>query len=165
MQKPFDNTMSELRLLQNIFLCPLKKQLPNTKKQASGIQKFTHNFYSSKSIYFQTAMLLLTTTEYVQGQTLSRCLVLCFRLHQSPDFQVNHTASAILRQAVCTVFDRIKTPTPPANGLVFQSNSMENAKVDELSPFAKDGFALFQDLCLFANGDEALWERFKKSRY
>jgi hypothetical protein len=27
MQKPFDYSMSELRLRQNIFLCPLKNQL------------------------------------------------------------------------------------------------------------------------------------------
>ena len=28
----------------------------------------------------QTSMLLLTTTDYVQGPTLSKCLVLCFRI-------------------------------------------------------------------------------------
>jgi hypothetical protein len=27
-KKPFDDTMSELRLRQNIYLCPLKKKLP-----------------------------------------------------------------------------------------------------------------------------------------
>jgi len=89
-------------------------------------------------------MLLLTTTDFVQGQTLSRCLVLCFRLHQCADFQVNHTASAIIRQAVCTVFDRIKTPTPPANGLVYQPGSNTDQINESLTPFAKDGWCLFQ---------------------
>ena len=28
----------------------------------------------------QTSMLLLTTTDYVQGPTLSKCLVQCFRI-------------------------------------------------------------------------------------
>ena len=36
----------------------------------------------------QTSMLLLTTTNFVHGATLSKCLVLCFRLHQSADHQV-----------------------------------------------------------------------------
>jgi hypothetical protein len=30
-KKPFDDTMSELRLFQNINLCPLKKKLPKKK--------------------------------------------------------------------------------------------------------------------------------------
>ena len=65
-------------------------------------------------------------------------------LHQSADFQVNHTASAIIRQAVCTVFDRIKTPTPPANGLVYQSGTGTDQINESLTPFAKDGWCLFQ---------------------
>ena len=105
----------------------------------------------------QTSMLLLTTTDFVRGETLAKCLVLCFRLLDSADFQVNHTASAIIRQAVCTVFDRIKTPTPPANGLVYHSSGAFDKSDEHLTTAARDGLSLFQDLCHFANGDAASW--------
>ena len=39
--------------------------------------------------------------------TVGHFLVLS-RLHQSADHQINHTASAILRQSICQVFDRIQ---------------------------------------------------------
>ena len=83
--------------------------------------------------------------------------MLCLRLHDSSDFQVNHTASAIIRQAVCTVFDRIQTPTPPANGLVFQTENSEKSRVQKLDGFGQDGFNLFHDLCLLAAGDPGTW--------
>ena len=105
----------------------------------------------------QTSMLLLTTTNFVQGSTLSRCLVLCFRLHQSADHQTNHTASAILRQSICQVCDRITVPTPPANTLIFHQTDLSEYPADKLEVFALDGWKMFQDLCNFSSGDPANW--------
>ena len=67
-----------------------------------------------------------------------------------------HTASAILRQSICQVFDRIVVPTPPANTLLFSQENVSD-KVDELEPFCLDGWRLFQDLCNFSAGDNAQW--------
>jgi hypothetical protein len=105
----------------------------------------------------QTSMLLLTTTNFVQGSTLSKCLVLCFRLHQSTDHQTNHTASAIIRQSINQVFDRITVPTPPANTLIFQQSDLSDYPADKLEVFALDGWKMFQDLCNFSSGDPATW--------
>ena len=56
------------------------------------------------------------------------------RLHQSTDHQVIHTASAILRQSICQVFDRIVVPTPPANTLLFsQENVSDKERIYDFS--------------------------------
>jgi hypothetical protein len=72
---------------------------------------------------------------------------------------VNHTASAIIRQAVCTVLDRIDAPVPPANGLVYPSEHQirKDNNVEDLDEFGQDGCRLFLDLCLMSCGDDPKW--------
>ena len=108
----------------------------------------------------QTSMLLLTTTNFVHGATLSKCLVLCFRLHQSQDHQVNNTASAILRQSISQVFDRVTVTTPPGNQLIFDSDQQkmpQEPALDEMDASARDSWRVFHDLCAFSSGDPPLW--------
>ena len=125
--------------------------MPKSKK--SDFYRFTRFHISWQFFYWKemknlekTSMLLLTTTNFVHGATLSKCLVLCFRqdykkfillvfqkpflytknrLHQSADHQVNHTASAILRQSIGQVFDRVNVSTPQGNSLIFEQNQAE----------------------------------------
>ena len=74
---------------------------------------------------------------------LSYALLDFFVMEFAISKRVNHTASAILRQSICHVFDRICVPTPPANALVFQPELTD--QIDDLDTFTIDGFRLFQE--------------------
>ncbi|XP_046459681.1 protein MON2 homolog isoform X3 [Daphnia pulex] len=117
----------------------------------------------------QTAALLLTTSNLVRGDSLSKCLVLCFRLHFAKDATIGNTAGATVRQLVSLVFERVviedasSNEEPPA--LVdssFSGGSKEFIKLPDsplkaLKPFAQDAFSLFQDLVMLVNGDQPSW--------
>jgi len=71
----------------------------------------------------QTLTLLTTTNSVCQGDSLARCLVICFRLAFSKDGTVAATAGATVRHLVTAVFDRCQEsrpatgvqPQPPAS--------------------------------------------------
>ena len=59
--KPFDDTMSELRLLRNIFLCLLKKQLP--KRILHGFGYFFYHDFVHSNNFFLVAVFHNTTAQ------------------------------------------------------------------------------------------------------
>ncbi|KAK4313902.1 hypothetical protein Pmani_014784 [Petrolisthes manimaculis] len=61
----------------------------------------------------QTVTLLLTTNPTIQGHSLAKALVLCFRLHFTKDATVVNTASATVRQLVSVVFERVVAEDAP----------------------------------------------------
>ncbi|KZS11860.1 MON2 protein, partial [Daphnia magna] len=117
----------------------------------------------------QTAALLLTTSNLVRGDSLSKCLVLCFRLHFAKDTTIGNTAGATVRQLVSLVFERVviedassneEAPTTGDNN--FSDGSKEFTKLSDsplktLKPSAQDAFSLFQDLVMLVNGDQPSW--------
>nr|CAH0104416.1 unnamed protein product [Daphnia galeata] len=117
----------------------------------------------------QTAALLLTTSNLVKGDSLSKCLVLCFRLHFAKDATIGNTAGATVRQLVSLVFERVviedassNEETPVSVDSSFSGGSKEFIKLPDsplkaLKPFAQDAFSLFQDLVMLVNGDQPSW--------
>lgn len=111
----------------------------------------------------QTVTLLLTTNNVVQGDTLAKAIVLCFRLHFTKNSTTNNTASATVRQLVAAVFERVQ-----AEDLVLEEVKMDGINLEELKtgsrnapkslhPCAADAFLLFQDLVQMVNADQPLW--------
>ncbi|XP_069945836.1 protein MON2 homolog isoform X3 [Cherax quadricarinatus] len=118
----------------------------------------------------QTVTLLLTTSIVIQGTTLAKALVLCFRLHFTKDATVVNTASATVRQLVSVVFERVVAEDTKHNqeegGTEDESEehvSMEELKVlsanppKTLRPAAADAYLMFQDLVQLVNADQPLW--------
>ena len=72
---------------------------------------------------------------------------------------MNHTASAILRQAIGQVFDRVSVKTPQGNALIFTESTVpaEAPQLDEMDCAARDSWRVFHDLCAFSSGDAPLW--------
>ncbi|CAG9796216.1 unnamed protein product [Diatraea saccharalis] len=57
----------------------------------------------------QTAALLMTTSDLVHGDTLSRTMVMCMRMvsaSESRDVSTSHAAAATVRQLAALVFER-----------------------------------------------------------
>ncbi|GIY28491.1 protein MON2 homolog [Caerostris extrusa] len=79
----------------------------------------------------QTVTLLITTNAIVQGETLAKAIVLCFRLHFTKNSTTNNTASATVRQLVSAVFERIIAEDySPPEGPSGQNNlHLRNLKV------------------------------------
>ncbi|XP_055928988.1 protein MON2 homolog isoform X2 [Argiope bruennichi] len=113
----------------------------------------------------QTVTLLITTNSIVQGETLAKAIVLCFRLHFTKNSTTNNTASATVRQLVSAVFERIiaEDYSPPD-----RPNAQSNLQLEELKGgsrippkslpnHAADGFMLFQDLVQLVNADQPFW--------
>ncbi|KAI9139595.1 hypothetical protein BKA69DRAFT_1116837 [Paraphysoderma sedebokerense] len=105
----------------------------------------------------QTILPLLSNYDTVHGELLAEALLLCFRLQESKVAVVNNTASAILRQLVIYMFDKVTKEDqmyhkdqPDDLGKMMAAAS--NA-TDTLRPCAKDAYLIFQDLCLLSSGD------------
>ncbi|CAI5447431.1 unnamed protein product [Caenorhabditis angaria] len=109
----------------------------------------------------QTVPPLVSSELVVTGNTLAKCIVMCFRLHHAKDPIVINAASASIRQLVSTVFERViqedgifstELQVIPPTGRVGSS-----APPPTLRPCAADAFMLFRDLCLFINGEAPIW--------
>lgn len=126
----------------------------------------------------QSVTLLLTTNTVVHGETLSKILVLCFRLHFAKNSTTINTAGATVRQLVSLVFERVVaedeqlSSQSDSNQVAIPSNAtaaaLTAAKLDELKvgsgaapkslpPCAADAFLLFQDLVQLVNADQPYW--------
>ncbi|CAG0915150.1 unnamed protein product [Notodromas monacha] len=115
----------------------------------------------------QTATLLVTSGLTVQGYTLAKCLVLCFRLHFTKDPTTSHTAAATVQQLISHVFERVvvedgkfedKSGSMSDNDLETLKSVSEHPPTG-LRPSAADAFLLFQDLILLINGERPHWLR------
>ncbi|XP_023214026.1 protein MON2 homolog isoform X4 [Centruroides sculpturatus] len=111
----------------------------------------------------QTVTLLLTTNTIVQKETLSKALVLCFRLHFTKNSTTNNTASATVRQLVAVVFERVQSEDSTPNEDRIGDLNLEELKTGSrhppksLRPCAADAFLLFQDLVQLVNADQPFW--------
>uniref|UniRef100_A0A4W3HLZ4 Protein MON2 homolog n=1 Tax=Callorhinchus milii TaxID=7868 RepID=A0A4W3HLZ4_CALMI len=109
----------------------------------------------------QTVLVLLTTNTVVHDESLSKAIVLCFRLHFTKDNITNNTAAATVRQVVTVVFERLvaedeKYKDGGGQSVVIQGNSNRRS-ISTLRPCAKDAYMLFQDLCQLVNADAPYW--------
>lgn len=108
----------------------------------------------------QTLLLVLTTTKIVTGDSLSKAIVLCFKLYFFKDATISSTAAASVRQIASAVFERV----------VYEDTTDEEAKTTDkpssprhkncpvsLRPFARDAYLLFQDLCQLTSGEQPYW--------
>merc|ERR1719419_1971469 len=112
----------------------------------------------------QTLTLLATTNSVCSGESLARCLVICFRLVFSKDNTVATTAGATVRHLVSAVFDRAvnygacKSEDQTTTATSGSGNRVGgiHAPADLPLPVA-DAFLLFQDLVQLVNADQPLW--------
>jgi hypothetical protein len=85
-----------------------------------------------------------------------QALLLCFKLQESKIAVVSSTAAATLRQLVMFVVDKMASEDekelPPA---IFKSVDLPDGTKKELGPSTLDAFAIFEDLCLLANGERS----------
>lgn len=93
--------------------------------------------------------LSLITQGGLQGESLARACVLCFRLHFSRDATTAAVAAATLRQIVVAIFERVVTED--------ELREREGAEAAPRAPCAGDAYLLFQDLCLLTNGEVPHW--------
>ncbi|EGT40075.1 hypothetical protein CAEBREN_31871 [Caenorhabditis brenneri] len=110
----------------------------------------------------QTVPPLVSSELVVTGNTLAKCIVMCFRLHFAKDPIVINAASAAVRQLVSTVFERViqedgifsseLTVVNPSGG-----RPSPRAAPPTLRPCAADAYMLFKDLCLLINGEAPIW--------
>ncbi|NP_001085787.1 protein MON2 homolog [Xenopus laevis] len=109
----------------------------------------------------QTVLVLLTTNTVVHDESLSKAIVLCFRLHFTKDNITNNTAAATVRQVVTVVFERMVTEDERHKDAVEQpipvTGNSNRRSVSTLKPCAKDAYMLFQDLCQLVNADAPYW--------
>lgn len=111
----------------------------------------------------QTVILLLTTNDVVQGETLSKAIVVCFRLHFTKDSTTINTAGATVRQLVTLVFDRMvqddKNNSLAADRVIDLEmlKSSKGVPPKGLFPAATDAFLLFQDLVQLVDADQPYW--------
>ncbi|MEE6480230.1 hypothetical protein FKM82_012500 [Ascaphus truei] len=109
----------------------------------------------------QTVLVLLTTNTVVHDDSLSKAIVLCFRLHFTKDTITNNTAAATVRQVVTVVFERMVAEDERYKDVVEQpvpvTGNSNRRSVSTLKPCAKDTYMLFQDLCQLVNADAPYW--------
>ncbi|XP_029470899.1 protein MON2 homolog isoform X3 [Rhinatrema bivittatum] len=109
----------------------------------------------------QTVLVLLTTNTVVHDESLSKAIVLCFRLHFTKDNITNNTAAATVRQVVTVVFERMVAEDERLKDSVDQPvpvpGNSNRRSVSTLKPCAKDAYMLFQDLCQLVNADAPYW--------
>ncbi|OCT87573.1 protein MON2 homolog isoform X6 [Xenopus laevis] len=109
----------------------------------------------------QTVLVLLTTNTVVHDESLSKAIVLCFRLHFTKDNITNNTAAATVRQVVTVVFERMVAEDERHKDAVEQlvpvTGNSNRRSVSTLKPCAKDAYMLFQDLCQLVNADAPYW--------
>lgn len=98
----------------------------------------------------QTVILLVTTNNVVQGDTLSKAMVVCFRLHFTKDSTTINTAGATVRQLVTLVFDRMVSEDKTNGSSDERVVDLEQLKASKGIPpkglyqSAVDAFLLFQ---------------------
>ncbi|CAD6199711.1 unnamed protein product [Caenorhabditis auriculariae] len=110
----------------------------------------------------QTVPPLVSSELIVTGNTLAKCIVMCFRLHFAKDTIVINAASAAVRQLVCCVFERVVQEdgifsselkvVSPSGG-----RPSPRAAPPTLRPCAADAYMLFRDLCLLINAEPSIW--------
>uniref|UniRef100_A0A8C0L8B9 Protein MON2 homolog n=1 Tax=Canis lupus dingo TaxID=286419 RepID=A0A8C0L8B9_CANLU len=109
----------------------------------------------------QTVLVLLTTNTVVHDESLSKAIVLCFRLHFTKDNITNNTAAATVRQVVTVVFERMVAEDERYRDIIEQpvlvQGNSNRRSVSTLKPCAKDAYMLFQDLCQLVNADAPYW--------
>ncbi|XP_063303219.1 protein MON2 homolog isoform X2 [Pelobates fuscus] len=109
----------------------------------------------------QTVLVLLTTNTVVHDDSLSKAIVLCFRLHFTKDNITNNTAAATVRQVVTVVFERMVAEDERYKDIPEQpvpvTGNTNRRSVSTLKPCAKDAYMLFQDLCQLVNADAPYW--------
>lgn len=116
----------------------------------------------------QTVTLLLTSNTIVHGETLSRNLVLCFRLHFTKDSTTINTAGATVRQLVSLVFERVIVEDDELNhnnkdnineklNIIDELKNLNGQAPKGLAPCAADAFLMFQDLVQLVNADQPYW--------
>jgi hypothetical protein len=90
------------------------------------------------------------------ADTLSKALLLCFKLQDSRIAVVSSTAAATLRQLVMFIFekmvheDRLESNDAPQ----LSEALLPDGSTRALGPCAKDAFSVFEDLCLLANSEK-----------
>jgi len=87
---------------------------------------------------------------------IQQALLLCFKLQDSRIAVVSSTAAATLRQLVMFVVDKMVSEDQVEHlgpALLIEVH-LPNESVKYLGPSAHDTFAIFEDLCLLANGEK-----------
>lgn len=107
----------------------------------------------------QTLLSLITNFPAVHGDLLEEALLLCFKLQESRIAVVSSTAAATLRQLVMFVVDKVvdEDRRDESSTIDFADVTLPNGDTKSLSPSARDAFAVFEDLCLLANGEKPLF--------
>ncbi|VDO73660.1 unnamed protein product [Heligmosomoides polygyrus] len=110
----------------------------------------------------QTVPPLVSADLLVTGNTLAKCIVMCFRMHFAKDPVVINAASAAVRQLVGCVFERViqedgvfsteLTVVPSSGG-----RPSPRSAPPTLRPCAADAYLLFKDLCLLINAKPSVW--------
>ncbi|VDL71726.1 unnamed protein product [Nippostrongylus brasiliensis] len=110
----------------------------------------------------QTVPPLVSADLLVTGNTLAKCIVMCFRMHFAKDPVVINAASAAVRQLVGCVFERViqedgvfsseLTVVPSSGG-----RPSPKSAPPTLRPCAADAYLLFRDLCLLINAKPSIW--------
>ncbi|KAJ1893497.1 Endocytosis and vacuole integrity protein, partial [Coemansia sp. IMI 209127] len=113
-------------------------------------------------------MVLPLVSRYVDdvyGETLVGALHLCISLQRSKDPIVSNTATAMLRQIVVSVFDRVVAEDQELgkdgedDGDAAGTQVRDTSEQDMTRRYAKDAFFVLQDLCLLAAESEPIFIR------
>lgn len=85
-----------------------------------------------------------------------QALLLCFKLQDSRIAVVSSTAAATLRQLVMFVFDKIveEDKRDSIDPSLLEDVTLPDGTTAALGPFARDAYAVFEDLCLLANSEK-----------
>ena len=84
-----------------------------------------------------------------------QALLLCFRLQDSRIAVVSSTAAATLRQLVMFVVDKMveEDKHDSVDPRLLEDVTLPDGTAASLGPFARDAYAVFEDLCLLANSE------------
>ncbi|KAF8435407.1 hypothetical protein L210DRAFT_3453035 [Boletus edulis BED1] len=104
----------------------------------------------------QTLVSLITNFPTVHGRLLGEALLLCFKLQDSRIAVVSSTAAATLRQLVMFVVDKMvaEDKQDSMDPKLLQNVTLPDGTTATLGPFARDAYAVFEDLCLLANSEK-----------
>lgn len=82
-------------------------------------------------------------------------LLLCFKLQDSRIAVVSSTAAATLRQLVMFVVDKMveEDKKDLVDPKLLEDVTLPDGTTAALGPFARDAYAVFEDLCLLANSE------------
>ncbi|TFK38576.1 hypothetical protein BDQ12DRAFT_735649 [Crucibulum laeve] len=103
----------------------------------------------------QTLVSLVPNFQGVRGDLLGDALLLCFKLQESRIAVVSSTAAATMRQLVMFVVDKMVAEDRQHESTSELSEMyLPDGSTVTLGPAAKDVHAVFEDLCLLANGEK-----------